>query len=55
MGYGVVRAASLSFFADAAEDEDTEIGGPIVISDGERAGEAYAQRPRGAAPQGGAS
>jgi CDP-diacylglycerol--serine O-phosphatidyltransferase len=55
VGYGVVRAAFLSFFADAAEDEEAEIAGPIVISDGERAGDAYTQRPRGAAPHGGAS
>ncbi|HYK83429.1 MAG TPA: CDP-diacylglycerol--serine O-phosphatidyltransferase [Gemmatimonadales bacterium] len=36
MAYGVLRAALLGFFADADEDEEAEIAGPIVITNGTR-------------------
>jgi hypothetical protein len=52
MAYGVLRATVLGFFFDVAEDEETEIAGPIVISDGERETDTYAP-PRGIAPRGG--
>jgi CDP-diacylglycerol---serine O-phosphatidyltransferase len=51
--YGVLRAAALGFFADASEDEESEIAGPIVLTDGGRADEAYSPPPRGIAPHGG--
>jgi CDP-diacylglycerol--serine O-phosphatidyltransferase len=35
VSYGVLRAVLLGFFAGPAEDEETEIAGPIVISDHE--------------------
>jgi CDP-diacylglycerol--serine O-phosphatidyltransferase len=34
MGYGVLRAAFLGLVSEPEEDEDAEIAGPIVISDG---------------------
>ncbi|MGH7546660.1 MAG: CDP-diacylglycerol--serine O-phosphatidyltransferase [Gemmatimonadales bacterium] len=54
MAYGVVRAALLSFFSEAADDEEGEIAGPIVITNGEPGDEAFGKRPRGIAPGGGA-
>ncbi|PYO65792.1 MAG: CDP-diacylglycerol--serine O-phosphatidyltransferase, partial [Gemmatimonadetes bacterium] len=36
MAYGVLRATILGFFLDAGEDEEAEIAGPIVITDGGR-------------------
>src|SRR2546425_1134823 len=36
MAYGVLRATILGFFLDVGEDEETEIAGPIVITDGGR-------------------
>ncbi|HEX9282384.1 MAG TPA: CDP-diacylglycerol--serine O-phosphatidyltransferase [Gemmatimonadales bacterium] len=53
MAYGVLRAALLGFFAEASEDEEAEIAGPIVIVDGERLDEAYGPPARGVAPHGG--
>ena len=35
VGYGVLRAVLLGFFAGPAEDEEAEIAGPIVINDAE--------------------
>jgi CDP-diacylglycerol--serine O-phosphatidyltransferase len=52
MVYGVLRAALLGFFAEG-EDEEADIAGPIVISDGGLADEAYRPPPRGTAPHGG--
>ncbi|HEU5261601.1 MAG TPA: CDP-diacylglycerol--serine O-phosphatidyltransferase [Gemmatimonadales bacterium] len=54
MAYGVVRAALLSFFSEAADDEEGEIAGPIVLSNGEPGEETFDERPRGIAPGGGA-
>ncbi len=53
MAYGVVRAAVLGFFADAGEDEEAEIAGPIVITNGEPVDEAYGPPRRGVAPRSG--
>ena len=39
MAYGVLRATVLGFFFDVGEDEEAEIAGPIVISNGEGEGE----------------
>src|SRR5436309_14454988 len=67
MAYGVLRATILGFFLDAGEDEEADIAGPIVITDGGRGGgggggggggagsDAYGQRQRGISPHGGAS
>ncbi len=41
MAYGILRATLLGFFAEAAEDPDTEIAGPIVIRDNTEASDAY--------------
>jgi CDP-diacylglycerol---serine O-phosphatidyltransferase len=41
MAYGILRATLLGFFAEAAEDPDTEIAGPIVIRDNTETGDAY--------------
>ncbi len=51
MVYGVLRAALLGFFTEG-EDEEADIAGPIVISDGGRADEGYGPAPRGVAPRG---
>jgi CDP-diacylglycerol---serine O-phosphatidyltransferase len=51
--YGVLRAALLGFFAEG-EDEEADIAGPIVISDGGQVDEGYRPPPRGIAPHGGA-
>ncbi len=51
MVYGVLRAALLGFFAEG-EDEEADIAGPIVISDGGRADEGYGPPPRGISPRG---
>jgi CDP-diacylglycerol---serine O-phosphatidyltransferase len=53
MVYGVLRATLLGLFADAGEDEEADIAGPIVITDREGADESYEARPRGAAPHAG--
>ena len=53
MTYGVVRAALLSFFSDAADDDEGDIAGPIVITNGEPGDDAFGER-RGIAPGGGA-
>src|SRR6266705_931788 len=52
MAYGVLRATMLGFFFEAGEDEEAEIAGPIVITDGDQVDEAYGPRPRGVAPRG---
>jgi len=52
MAYGVLRATVLGFFLEAGEDEEAEIAGPIVITDGDQVDEAYGPRPRGVAPRG---
>jgi CDP-diacylglycerol--serine O-phosphatidyltransferase len=52
MVYGVLRAALLGFFAEG-DDEEADIAGPIVISDGGQVDEAYRPSPRGVAPRGG--
>ena len=54
MAYGILRAALLGFFFEAAEDEEAETAGPIVIRDSERVNEAYGPSSRGIAPRGGA-
>jgi len=54
MAYGVVRAALLSFFSEAADDEEGEVAGPIAITNDEPGDEAFGKRPRGIAPGGGA-
>ena len=41
MAYGILRATLLGFFAEAAEDPETEIAGPIVIRDGTERDDAY--------------
>ena len=41
MGYGILRATLLGFFAEAAEDPETEIAGPIVIRDSTETNDAY--------------
>jgi CDP-diacylglycerol---serine O-phosphatidyltransferase len=41
MAYGILRATLLGFFAEAAEDPETEIAGPIVIRDGTETDDAY--------------
>ena len=41
MAYGILRATLLGFFAEAAEDPETEIAGPIVIRDGAETDDAY--------------
>ncbi len=53
MAYGVVRATVLGLFLEASEDEEAEIAGPIVITDGGSAGGTFPQRTRGHAPPGG--
>src|SRR5260370_33613747 len=54
MAYGVLRAALLGFFAEADEDEEAEIAGPIVIANGERVPRLHGAAGRGGGPQGGA-
>jgi len=41
MAYGILRATLLGFFAEAAEDPETEIAGPIVIRDATERDDAY--------------
>jgi CDP-diacylglycerol---serine O-phosphatidyltransferase len=41
MAYGILRATLLGFFAEAAEDPETEIAGPIVIRDAAETDDAY--------------
>jgi CDP-diacylglycerol---serine O-phosphatidyltransferase len=41
MAYGILRATLLGFFAEVAEDPETEIAGPIVIRDGTETDDAY--------------
>lgn len=41
MAYGILRATLLGFFAEAAEDPDTEIAGPIVIRDNTDTSDTY--------------
>ena len=53
MTYGVLRATVLGFFFEAEEDEDTEIAGPIVITDSEGPGDAYEPRHRSISEHGG--
>src|SRR5438477_452126 len=53
MAYGVVRATVLGFFFDVGEDEEAEIAGPIVISNGESEADAYTPPSRGVGPRGG--
>jgi CDP-diacylglycerol--serine O-phosphatidyltransferase len=53
MAYGVLRAAFLGLFAEPSEDEEAEISGPIVITNGERVDDAYGPPPHGVAPQAG--
>jgi CDP-diacylglycerol--serine O-phosphatidyltransferase len=53
MAYGVLRATLLGFVLES-EDEDTEIAGPIVITDGGRPSE-FGTRQRGGTPHGDAS
>jgi CDP-diacylglycerol---serine O-phosphatidyltransferase len=54
MAYGVLRAALLGFFAEADEDEEAEIAGPIVIANDERVPRLHGSAGRGGGPQGGA-
>jgi len=53
MAYGILRATVLGFFLEASEDEEAEIAGPIVITNGGSAGDAFPQRTRGISPPGG--
>jgi len=53
MAYGVVRATVLGLFLEASEDEEAEIAGPIVITDGGSAGGTFPHRTRGLSPPGG--
>jgi len=53
MAYGVLRATVLGFFLEASEDEEAEIAGPIVITDGGSMGDAFGPRTRGLSPPGG--
>ncbi len=53
MVYGVVRATVLGFFLEASEDEEAEIAGPIVITDGGSPGGGFSHRTRGLSPPGG--
>ena len=41
MAYGILRATLLGFFAEAADDPETEIAGPIVIRDSTEPNDAY--------------
>ena len=41
MAYGILRATLLGFFAEAAEDPETEIAGPIVIQNGAETDDTY--------------
>src|SRR5205807_6756018 len=52
MAYGVLRATVLGFFFEVGEDEEAEIAGPIVISNGDREDQTYPP-PRGIVPRGG--
>jgi hypothetical protein len=46
----------LGLFVEASEDEEAEIAGPIVITDGGSAGDAFPRRTRGISPpEGGAA
>lgn len=51
IGYGVLRAALLGFFTEG-EDEEADIAGPIVISDGGQVDDSFRPPPRGIAPRG---
>src|SRR2546428_737106 len=51
MVYGILRATLLGFLVDA-DDEETEIAGPIVIADRAPAGEAFGPPSRGITPRG---
>ena len=51
MVYGILRATLLGFLVDA-DDEETEIAGPIVIADRAPAGEGFGPPARGIAPRG---
>ncbi len=55
MAYGVLRATVLGLFTEPSEDEEAEIAGPIVITNGERMEDAYGERLRGGggSPRGG--
>ena len=53
MVYGVVRATVLGLFLEASEDEEAEIAGPIVITDGGSPGSGFPHRTRGLSPPGG--
>ena len=53
MVYGVVRATVLGFFLEASEDEEAEIAGPIVITDGGSPSGGFPHRTRGLSPPGG--
>src|SRR5437899_2339721 len=52
MAYGVLRASVLGLFLEASEDEEAELAGPIVITDGGSMGDAFGQRTRGLPPPG---
>ena len=52
MTYGVARAAALGFFEDGDGSGETDIAGPIVISDAERVNDAFGPRSRGISPRG---
>ena len=54
VSYGVLRAVLLGFFAGPAEDEETEIAGPIVIDETDQAYGTGPRRPGGgSSPRGG--
>ena len=52
MTYGVARAAFLGFFEDNDGSGESDIAGPIVISDAERVNDAFGPRSRGISPRG---
>lgn len=54
MVYGVARAALLGFFENGDDSGETDIAGPIVITDGsaDRVDDAFGPRSRGISPRG---
>jgi CDP-diacylglycerol---serine O-phosphatidyltransferase len=53
MAYGILRATLLGFLDESEDDDEADIAGPIVIGEGEGAGEAYGPPARGIAPRSG--
>jgi len=53
MAYGILRATLLGFLDESEDDDEADIAGPIVIGEGEGAGESYGPPARGIAPRSG--